>query len=795
MIRSIVDPLNNPLPNRNGQVRRAAFRALALLFVVWLAAVAGVEGVVGNWERLGETIPLAIARLSTGQWHFATLGHHAAALGFWALFVLACYGLGAPFASFLMGSRQTRFSRWLLGWLLGSILLGLIVFFLGVLRLWGSVTAPALLGLLALQAGIHLYRERRGLARDLKAIPRAMRPADWVMAVGALVMLALLVLYALSPPVQSDALRYHLAAPDRWRQLGRIAYLPGFAHSNMPFLVEMNFALALMLGIPAGAKLVHLTYLLAAAGVMALMVRALLGRMRDNGARRGPFRPGLAAAVLLLTHPVAGPVGAWAYVDVASLAYTLAMIWALGRWLQKEGPRGLALAGAMAGGAFACKYTNLLPVGLGALVILLAGGWNREGRGARAPYVVTSAVRFGLLAVLIVSPWLARNLLHTGNPVYPLAWGIFGGPDWSAANAEFYAAKAGEKGTATALLQQQLAEPGRRVARGQWEQALNESRSARIRRFVMLPWNTYRWPGAFEGFAQGPLLLLVLPVALLAALAGFGAAGALRAWWLYGAFAAFLFISWAFTYQSNRFLLPVPALLAVFLAAWAERGALRWPARAAIVFVLAAQALWVADFLVAREGYGALRYSLLKESREDYLSRTINYYDAAQWVNENLAPGMGVFLAGEHRTFYFEVPVLGADWFDTPAPLRVVRAADSADAALDALLANHVPLVLVNAREWLVGPYAPAIAQAMQAAPDEDAQRRLLAQVLAEGARAVAPQAPMLGSGTMNYDYMRQRFTHEEWSRWVALIRSERLRVVHRDGPLIWIFAIVPQRP
>jgi hypothetical protein len=32
-----------------------------------------------------------------------------------------------------------------------------------------------------------------------------------------------------------------------------------------------------------------------------------------------------------------------------------------------------------------------------------------------------------------MGPWLVKNLMETGNPVYPLAYSLFGGADWDAA--------------------------------------------------------------------------------------------------------------------------------------------------------------------------------------------------------------------------------------------------------------------------------------------------------------------------------------------------------------------------
>lgn len=749
-------------------------RFLSFLFVAWLIVVAVVDVRLGEWWRYAATVQLALERLQTGEWHPENWIAHLKALTFLLVFVLAAYGAGRPLAARLVRESELGRERAVLATLLGMTALGLLTFFLGVTGFWSRGAAAILLGLFSLLALAHLFRGRRAILTSIRQAPRAWTALEWVLlAVGAAA-IVLVVLYALSPPVQSDALRYHLAAPDRWRQLGRIVYLPHYAHSNMPFLVEMNFALALMAGLPAAAQLVHVAYWLVAAVLLSMIV----GQM-------APGRSGLAASVLLLTHPIAAPVAAWPNVDLASLAYLLAMAWAAVRWLDKPSARWLMLAGVMGGGAFACKYTNLLPAAFVGAVILL---FSREEKAlARRIFNgVRNAALFSALVVLVCSPWLIRNVMTTGNPVYPLAYSIFGGDDWSGENAAFYSAKAAEKGTARAIEQEKMREAQSR-GRKYVPDFGAESVLARVKRLMLIPWNTYRWPGAFEASAQGPLMLLVFPVFVLVAVWMLVKKPDPARWFYFG-FVLFLLASWAATYQSNRFLLPVPALLAVYLAVLSEsRSGIRVPALAAIGFLLVAQFSWVFQFILL-EPYGALRYSLGKESRQAYLSRNINYYDAADWLSANVPEGQGVFLAGEHRTFYFEAPVLGADWFDTPAPLTLIRESEGRD-PIDVLLQRKMSYLYLNADELLAGPYAGAMRQALGEAEEADRQSLLL-RILENGPRAILADAPALGEGPSNYDYFRRRFSEAEWGVWLNWLRSERMKLVYQASPMSVVYAL-----
>jgi hypothetical protein len=50
---------------------------------------------------------------------------------------------------------------------------------------------------------------------------------------------------------------YHLLAPKRWLASGTLDYLATYAHTNAPMGFEMLYAIALSLGNPTAAKMLH----------------------------------------------------------------------------------------------------------------------------------------------------------------------------------------------------------------------------------------------------------------------------------------------------------------------------------------------------------------------------------------------------------------------------------------------------------------------------------------------------------------------------------------------------------
>ena len=73
----------------------------------------------------------------------------------------------------------------------------------------------------------------------------------------------------------------------------------------------------------------------------------------------------------------------------------------------------------------ACKYPALISavVPFGALALV-------EAVRRRSWRIVLA---FALGWAVVMTPWLVKNVVDTGNPVYPLAYRVFGGRHWDAA--------------------------------------------------------------------------------------------------------------------------------------------------------------------------------------------------------------------------------------------------------------------------------------------------------------------------------------------------------------------------
>ena len=261
---------------------------------------------------------------------------------------------------------------------------------------------------------------------------------------------------AMSPQIDFDVVEYHLGGPKEWFQLGHISRLPHNVYTNFPFLSEMLILAGMVLygdwqwGALAGQATI--------AGFIPLTALGLYAA----GHRWFSTSVGGFAALIYLTSPWTYRISIIAYAEGSLACYLFAALYAALIWRQgsvgegdpsgcppvlagqNTGPKKYAfsaykyichsncpfalLTGAMSGSAMACKYPGfisvVIPIGL--FVFSTAVREQLSGRSRRFAIV---GIMFLLGVLATVGPWLLKNTIATGNPVYPLAVRLFGGVD------------------------------------------------------------------------------------------------------------------------------------------------------------------------------------------------------------------------------------------------------------------------------------------------------------------------------------------------------------------------------
>jgi 4-amino-4-deoxy-L-arabinose transferase-like glycosyltransferase len=487
--------------------------------------------------------------------------------------------------------------------------LGLISFATLALGLVGALNR-VLFWLSLLVAAFWLRDDSRAAWRDLRAIqlPLASR-FERGLAVFCAVSLTLAFLLALTPPLGWDALQYHLVAPKLAMTLGRIAPPPDNVGLSYPSLVEMLFLAAMLLKGDVAAQLLHFGFLLLGLGALF----ALASRYFNS------IVAWLACAILVAA-PSLLTVSTWAYVDLALAFYATAAFFALMCARETDDARWFALSGALAGMALGVKYTGaIVPLALFVLLLLVRSN-------------LSFVIRHLSFVILFAAPWYIRNLVFTGNPVYPF---LFGGRYWDAFRASWFTR------LGSGLLNTPL-----QLLTAPWEATILGREGTEVYDATI-----------------GPLLLALAPLLVLVAMRKREEdKGVLRA---AAVFSLILYAFWLLNIVQSklliqtRLLFPAFPLFALLAASAFDRlSALDFPqfslqrfTRLLIGLVLGLTAL---GYALGFASDSPLRYLAGFETREQYLARHLGaHYAAARFVNANLLASARVLFLWEPRSYYF----------------------------------------------------------------------------------------------------------------------------------------------
>jgi len=325
----------------------------------------------------------------------------------WASFGLAGSGLaGMVSVAWLAGgaaaglaSRALR-SDYLIRLGVGFGLLGTGILGLGLAGLLFAPPAAAMhVALAALWVWI-LLRNRSGLRLPALTLPPLSPPVTVVAGLAAVVAVAGI----LNIEISWDALSYHLRLPSFY--VYRHKFYDVWHHFCAPFpsQVEMLYAVSFVIQEEYLARFLNALFC-----ILLLPALMSLGRAAGLEARWAPL--------LLAGSPLFPALLTRAYID-PGLAFflTLSLILFV-RWWRGAGGGALVISGVLAGWGLSCKYTGAFFLA-GILAAALPRLGKREGRNAAALWCSAALLPF--------LPWLLKNWLFRGNPLWPYLGAIFG---------------------------------------------------------------------------------------------------------------------------------------------------------------------------------------------------------------------------------------------------------------------------------------------------------------------------------------------------------------------------------
>ncbi len=580
-----------------------------------------------------------------------------------AVFVFVAWlGLGSVLDSLLDRGKENDPSEALFvarSAAIGSAIWSIVWFALGMVGLYSSTAAivATLLGLFLALFGVFYYVE----------IPARLekRPSNFSLILFVLITIltGLTGIASLAPPIAKDSLLYHFALPRGFVAQHSNAFVDGNIASYLALGTEMHVVWARLLGGIFNERAAE-----AAGGVVVflffpLLLVAIYGWAREVGISR---RWSLVATLTVASVPTAFHVASSGYVDLALALFITLAIRSLCRWWKAQDTQSIILIAIFLGAALSIKLTTVFAIAAFALIVLLRarggetvaitpGSDNAGNPVAEAPgtdtapgvlrpgRIVLSGFAALLLAGVFASPWYVRNWVATGSPVFPFYMSIWKGAaeGWDVERSNLFQEMNSQYGGAAANPVNYLTAPLRVSLAAQPED-----------------------PPLYDG-VLGPMFLIVLPLLIWAfwkrevAVEAKIAAGV----------AGVMFLFWMFSSAQLRYLLPIVPALAVAIAASVEslsgpRDALNKAAKfslaGASIVCIATSFAWFCQ-------KAPLRVVLGGETRDQYLTRNLDYYPFYQAINSDTPVDAKVWLINMRRdTYYIERPVfsdyLFEDW-------------------------------------------------------------------------------------------------------------------------------------
>ncbi|MFV2070512.1 MAG: hypothetical protein ACC645_26390, partial [Pirellulales bacterium] len=327
----------------------------------------------------------------------------------------------------------TRLERLLFSFGVGQLIISTMVLAVGLAGLlhqqWLFSTSAAVV---VVTAAWRVRNRLRLPASDPRRIVRVDVQSSWISPKWLWLMLpwvVVVVLGGLLPPIDFDVREYHLQVPKEFFLQGQVVFLPHNVYGDMPLGPQMLS----LLGMVALDDWWHGA--LVGKLLIALFVPLTSAMLYAAGRRWFSVSAGVVAALVYGSIPWMVRVSNLGLIEGVYAFYLFAALYGLRLWLDAvrappaaavAGSRAagrvvqlgasdrsvsfLLLAGLLSGGAVTCKYPAVV------LVVLPFGFcvWM----GARARW---RAVTIYLLAVTVgCGLWFGKNLVFTGNPVYPL---------------------------------------------------------------------------------------------------------------------------------------------------------------------------------------------------------------------------------------------------------------------------------------------------------------------------------------------------------------------------------------
>jgi len=544
---------------------------------------------------------------------------------------------------------------------LGFGILAYATLLLGLLGLLYAHLFYGLLGVIFILAVGEIVKSRKPIERST---PQEGRTAMFSFAcLPMCIILGIFVvvnfIMAFTPELFYDSLAYHLGVPNYYIIKHKICDMPYELTSYFPFNVEMLYTMALLLKEEGLPKLLHFS-----SGVLCLAAIFSFCKRYFN------VLVGIVACAIFYSVPILA-MNSWVSGNDVALSYFSALsIYGLINYFTCQPlSKNTAAAGRwfiasaiFSGIAMGSKYTAVFAL-FGIVILIMSYEYFKMSK--RLPEIVKEVLIFGIIVLAIMSPWLLRNTIYTGNPVYPFLYKWLGGKNlivYTSGNAMIPSGTEGLK----------------------------------FKDFFLSLWTT-TMKGQDSMSFIGPIFLLFIPLVF------FMRKESLVNYLIL--FSIATYIPWGMATFKFRYLLPAFPAISIIIG-WSFAVFIKWIPKYLGKLMLIILAIPMATNLISILGIIDFCYSPLNvltgsETRDHYLSLTrpgypYPSYGAFKYINDNLSEDTKIMLIGEAKIHYLKRDFLSNNVHNFTPVVEWTKMAKNGDELYERIRKERVTHILVN---------------------------------------------------------------------------------------------------
>ena len=418
---------------------------------------------------------------------------------------------------------------------------------------------------------------------------------------------------ALSPPLDADSLAYHYALPKQFLENGKIAFVPVAVQGAAPLMLHLTY----LLNFSLGGELALTVWAFVTQSIVCLALYGVSRRWLSGNLS-------LTLVLVFITTPAVIYGGGSGQLEVRTALFMLIGAVAASDSVKDQRIRTIVLAGLMAGFFMGSKYLGLFAaVGLFSVVICQRR-WYR------------SAIIFAVVAFVSGSQWYGWNWWHSSTPIFPIDLPLLG-----SVNSDYW--------------NQEVHYYFSEIFKGCWP--------VNIKGLLTYP------VGMTLGFVEcaghartglGAFIWLLSP----GIVAGVWVSISAKNWWNSRLFLVIIsgliyFFLWFLipSDQDARHILPVYPLFILAAIVLVRRGLSRRNSQI-FVTITAIFCITTGLFAYAITSRNHVQHIFSGETRSEYLSQYIRGYEAAEWLNLNLASEDRVANGLRSLNYFLDIPYL-----------------------------------------------------------------------------------------------------------------------------------------